>query len=875
MTRKALRKRLRTQAKQTSRTSISRGASPWMTVGALVASATLTTAESATASAAGFEFRGGGYSAGRRQQLVHELLTPCVWRLDDLRRTGAFPGSGPSQEPPARRFDIPPGPLADVLNRFQQTTGIKATLSIEPIGTIQSPGVAGLFPVERALEALLAGTGVTFRFTSPNVALLELRAKTESVEVTGRAPTALVSSPKYAVPLREITQTVEVIPRQVIEKQGITTLSEALRNVPGITLQAGEGGAASNTAGDMFNLRGFNAANSLFVDGVRDDGLISRDVFNLEQVEVFMGPTGSDVGRGTAAGYVNMQSKSPRLSSGASALFSYGTADQKRLTIDVNRTLPLGPDDHWLSRSALRLNGLWQEGGVPGRDIVSQERLAVAPSLALGLDTRTRVTLGAQVMRQDNVPDYGIPGAAWLDTPLTPTTVRAPRPVDSTNYYGSIGYDYDKAEQDSFTARAEHDVNSLLTLRNQTRYNRARREAVITTIQNVAAYDPATNKVTLARQGNERENAIVSNQTTGTARFSTGRLRHASSFGAEFTSEEQVAPVLAGLGTRAPADIFTPNPHDPVTGYAPARTGASTTGRTNTIGFFAFDTLDLGAKWQVNGGIRWERYDTVFRAVDAAGSATTDLSASDVLLSGKAGVLFKATGAGNVYFSYGTSVTPPGNANFTLSAQANNQNNPNVKPQESTNYEVGSKWDLANGRLSLNTAIFRTENRNVIFTVDATAIPPIYNQDDSQRVNGISVGSIGRLTSAWAVFANVAYLDSVLDTQNDANRGKRLTLTSKYSASVWMTYRLPVKLTIGGGIRATDTVFINAPNTIQSPGYQVVDGLVEYEVNKNLTLRLNLTNLTDERYIRNVNNNGGRYSPGQPRTALLTSSVTF
>ena len=131
------------------------------------------------------------------------------------------------------------------------------------------------------------------------------------------------------------------------------------------------------------------------------------------------------------------------------------------------------------------------------------------------------------------------------------------------------------------------------------------------------------------------------------------------------------------------------------------------------------------------------------------------------IVSGKAGLLFRATATGNVYVSYGTTVTPPGTANFTLSAQANNQNNPNVEPQESTNYEVGSKWDFANGRLSLNTAIFRTENRNVIFTVDATTIPPLYNQDDSQRVNGVSVGSIGRITGAWEVFANFAYLDSV------------------------------------------------------------------------------------------------------------------
>ena len=301
---------------------------------------------------------------------------------------------------------------------------------MEEIGTIQSPGVTGLFSFERALEAVLAGTSVTFRLTSPNAALLELRGQAESVEVTGRAPTVVVSSPKYTAPLREITQTIEVIPRAVIEEQGVTTLSDALRNVPGITLQAGEGGGASNTAGDMFNMRGFNAANSLFVDGVRDDGLISRDVFNLEQIEVFMGPTGSDVGRGTAAGYVNMQTKSPLRTSGASALFSYGSADQKRLTFDVNRALPLGAPGQWLNRSALRLNGLWQDGGTPGRDFVTQERRAFAPSLALGLDTPTRVMFSAQVMRQDNLPDYGIPGAAWLEEPLTPTTVLAPAPVD-------------------------------------------------------------------------------------------------------------------------------------------------------------------------------------------------------------------------------------------------------------------------------------------------------------------------------------------------------------------------------------------------------------------------------------------------------------
>ena len=210
-----------------------------------------------------------------------------------------------------------------------------------------------------------------------------------------------------------------------MEQQAVTTLSDALRNVPGITLQAGEGGGASNTAGDMFNMRGFNASNSLFVDGVRDDGLVSRDVFNLEQVEVFMGPTGSDVGRGTAAGYVNMETKTPHLEAAANATVSLGSADQRRVALDLNHRLSLRGRDTWLGKSAVRLNALLQDNGVPGRDEVELNSKAIAPSLALGLGTSTRVAAAAQFVRQDNLPDYGIPGAAWSEEPLTPTTVQS------------------------------------------------------------------------------------------------------------------------------------------------------------------------------------------------------------------------------------------------------------------------------------------------------------------------------------------------------------------------------------------------------------------------------------------------------------------
>lgn len=773
------------------------------------------------------------------------------------------------------RFDIPAGPLRTVIAEIARISGVSVALTNPAIGDITSNGVAGLLTPADAIARALEGTPVSARPTGPNSVSLELRVTAEAVDVTGADTQPRPSSPTYVQPLIEVPQSIEVIPRDVMEAQGVTTLSDALRNVPGISLQAGEGGGASNTSGDMFNLRGFSANNSLFVDGVRDDGLMSRDVFNLEQVEVFMGPTGSDVGRGTAAGYVNMQTKAPHEGSAYSAAYTFASGGVSRTTVDVNQDLALGTQDSWIDRSAIRLNALWEDGGVAGRDRVARKNQSIAPSIGLGLGTSTRINAAAQITRQNNVPDYGIPGSAWTDTQIAPTTVIAASPVDRRNYYGSIAYDFDKVEQHSYTGRVEHDVNSMLTLRNQVRYNETHRTAVITAIQSPASFVPATETVVLSRQGNERQNTIVSNQTNVSARFATGRLSHVANTGIEIASEEQFAPALVGVGSREPVSIYAPNPFAPVTDYEPHRGLAFTKGQTSTLGVYAFDTVDSGGRWQVSGGLRWERYRSSFKAADAVGMVTTDLAAADGLTSGKAGVLYRVTGAANLYFSYGTAVTPPGTANFTLSAQSNNQNNPNVKPQKSTNYEVGGKAGFFDDKLSVSVATFRTENENVIFTVDATAIPPVFNQDDAQRVEGVTIASLGRIAPRWQVLASFGYLNARQISQSAANQGKRLALTPELSGTLWTTYDFPARFTLGGGIRYTDDVFVNAANTIRVPGYALIDAMVEYDVNTHLSLRVNVTNITDKVYIKNVNNNGGRFNPGSPRSAIVASSVRF
>jgi len=782
------------------------------------------------------------------------------------------PARVPAQNPSTHRFDIPAGALAEVMESFQKITGLSVVLARDGLAELPSPGVRGDYTADRALQQILAGAGLAYRYTASQTVTIDLQSVSTSVDVTTSAPGTAVSSPRYTATLRDIPQTVEVIPQAVLQEQGAVTLSDALRNVPGVTMQAGEGGGASNTSGDMFNMRGFNASNSIFVDGVRDDGLMSRNVFNLEQVEVFMGPTGSDVGRGTAAGYVNMQTKVPHLRPVYSGTFAYDNEDQKRGSIDLNQNIRLGPQGSWWSRAAARLNALWQQGGVAGRNVVEVKNRSIAPSIAVGLGTPTRLTFAAQVTRQNNQPDYGVPTAAWRDEPLAATTVLASQPVAPSNYYGSIGYDFDKTSQHSYTARVEHDVNENFTLRYQARYNETHRTAIIT---GIGAFFSATETVALQRQGNDRRNQIVSNQATSVGRFSTGRFNHALSAGAEYLYEDQFAPALGGVGTRGPVSIYNPNPNDVIADYAPAHTGAYNKGWTNTVAVYAFDTIELSRRWQLSGGMRWERYTTNFRSVNASGATTTDLRASDDLVSVKAGLLFRVTDSGNVYFGYGSTLTPPGTANFTLSAQPANANNPNVDPQESRNYEVGTKWGLWRSRLLVNFAAFHTDNENVIFTVDANASPPIFNYDDKQRVKGVTLGMIGQITDRLQVIANLGYLDSENLTQNPAIRGKRLTLTPRNSGSLWATYRLPFRLTVGGGVRYTDATFANAANTIKIPASQVADAVVEYAVNDNLTLRVNVYNLTNETYVRNVNNNGNRYNPGAPRSAMFTTNFRF
>lgn len=681
---------------------------------------------------------------------------------------------------------------------------------------------------------------------------------------------------KLTQPLLDTPKTVQVISQQVMREQGATSLMEALRNTPGITLQMGENG---NTAlGDTFTMRGFSTQNSTFLDGVRDLGAISRDVFNLEQVEIIKGPSGSDSGRGSASGYINLISKLPTLEDRISGSIGYGSADRKAIGADINQQFGEG--------SAMRLNLVRRDGGVDGRDQVENSNVGVAPSLAFGLDGDTRVFVYSQHVRQENVPDGGVP-AIGVDGFYSATpALNAGRKVDRDSFYGATG-DYEDAQADMFTVKLEHDLNDVTTLRNLSRWGRSSTERVLTGAGNgLTAVDPANPDswtVTRSRQYSDQDNQVLANLTSLNTEFETFGLRNSLAAGLELAREEQVIrPGAFAAGTPA-ANLYNPNPRDPM--WKATKTGAENSGETRTAALYVFDTLQLDEQWSINGGLRYEDYETDYKTRTATGDVST-LNASDRLLSWNAGVVFKPLPNGSIYLSYGDSQTPPGN-NFTVSAVAGNINNPSAKPQETRHLELGTKWDVLDERLSLTLATYRTENNNQV-TQDEVTLASV--QEGKLRVDGVELGAVGRLSDNWQITAGVAHMKTKqLDQQSVAAATGVVTETTgvrwspEWSATLWSTYTLG-KLTLGGGARYMDEqdrlitsgVAVNPATTSLAsvPSYWVADAMASYQLSEHVNLRLNVNNLFDEEYFL-VNNGGSRILYGEPRSAMLTTELSF
>jgi len=741
-----------------------------------------------------------------------------------------------------------------------------------------------------AAALALPGAVLAQSAAAPAAAASQPRAEATlpTVKVQAAAPdndykADVVSSPKFTQPIVDTPQTITVIKKELLQQQAATSLSEALRNTPGVTMQLGENG--STQTGDSINLRGFDSSQSIFVDGIRDLGAISRDVFNIDQVEVVKGPSGSDIGRGASSAYINLVSKQAQ-ADGAFATGSLigGTDDRKRVVADLNTPLAALPG------SAVRLNLMAQDYGVPGRDEVRQKRWGIAPTATFGLGTSTRETLSYLHVQQDNKPDggvstFGLKGYVFAAASGTTPAQKSGPAVDPGNYYGLAG-DFDRVKIDMFTSQLESDLAKGFTLRNTTRIGRTVEDVVVTGVNAVTATaaDPSGYTVARSRQGRHQDNEILTNQTNLSSTFQTFGLANALSTGFELTYERQkTATPVTVAGS---ANLYNPNPGD--TMALPAYKGTQTIGSTLTASAYAFETLNITRDFLVNGGARVDKFhtDTSGATYTAASGATpaslannAPLGLTDTLWSYKVGAVFKPAHNGSIYVTYSDSRNPPGGTNFALSTQANSAAQASLEPQEGSNIEFGTKWDLLGGDLLATAAVYRSENKNELVSDGATV--PTYSQVGKRRVQGVELGLVGNVTKALSVSVGYSNMDSKIVKGAPTQQGGVIVFSPRNTFTSWLTYKLPLGVTVGGGMRYADTSArssnIAAPtsNLLQAPAYWVGDAMASYDISKNWQVQLNVYNLFDRKYMQSLNNGGSRYTPGADRNGLLSLNAKF
>src|SRR5690606_19895434 len=370
----------------------------------------------------------------------------------------------------------------------------------------------------------------------------------------------------------------------------------------------------------------------------------------------------------------------------------------------------------------------------------------------------------------------------------------------------------------------------------------------------------------------DQRNSILTNQANLRVHLGEkGGVEHDLSMGIELTREELLGRGLAAINdsTWPYADLYDPDPA--VSGLEWAHNGTSAEGRTDTAAAYLFDTVKLDDRWQINGGVRVDRYTTEFESMVVCGGrrgpACGDLPAgsvvpgvdakdSDTLVSWKAGVLYKPTENGSVYANYAISEQPPGGGSLELSNSENSANNPVFDPQEARTAEIGTKWNLSGDRLLVTAALYDTRVLNEVVQ-DPTDNQ--YYQTGEKRVRGVELSAVGSITHAWAVSAGYTTMDTevVSGPVLTEDGTPVLTYTPKHAFTGWTTYTFGNGLVLGGGARYSDGLHRGSDGAIGTPteteSYWVFDAVASYAVNDRLTLRLNVSNVFDEEYVASIN----------------------
>ena len=672
------------------------------------------------------------------------------------------------------------------------------------------------------------------------------------VKVTGtRAGSAYnassgTSATKIDAPLRDIPQTVNVVPEQLLRDQGALSMESALKSVPGVGLSHGDGQR------DQVTLRGFSAISDQFIDGLRDDALYFRDLSNIERIEVLKGPASVLYGRGSSGGLINRISKKPGIDK-SEIMAQVGSWDQKRAAVDLARNFSE-------AGVALRVTGAVERAdGYRSQQFLDRE--AFAPSLRVQLGQDTSVLFQAERLSDRRVTDFGVPSFQG-------------RPVDvpASTYYGAANardVDYSQADVTALGFTLEHRFNDRLSVRNAFRhydYTLDRNNTL------VGAVNETARTASLNRTNLRREEDGYFNQTELTQKAWLGNMAHQILYGVEFGKQDkdQVNRSQSNIATVA---LF--NPVLPVLPkFITAAPATDNRGIMKTASAYVQDLVSLSPEWKALAGVRYDHFDqqTVERRAGQSNLARTDIAWSP-----RVGLVYQPSREQSYYASFSKSFQPSAE-NFALAA-----NNAQIEPEETTNKEVGAKFDFLGGSLSTTASLFRLQRTNIKSTDPVTnRLIPI----GVQRTDGLELTLTGQLPQGWQVWSGYSWLDAritsspALDNSDNVFKrvpiqGKRATLTPRHSANLWLSKSFGQGLRAGAGLNYVSDRFANPGNTVTLPGFTTVDAMLAYRLAA-VDLQLNVTNLLDRDYtVSGHGSSPNLIMPGARRAFQLTARYAF
>lgn len=624
-------------------------------------------------------------------------------------------------------------------------------------------------------------------------------------------------TPKDVAPIVNTPKSVVVIPNKVIEETGSNSLQDALRTVPGITFGAAEGG---NPIGDRPFIRGFDGQGSIYVDGVRDLSSQTRETFAVDSIQIVRGSDSTLGGRGSAGGTINIISKLPKAGTFGSITGSYGNADYKRITGDLN--VQIAPT------VAFRIQGLWHDQDIAGRDAIYSRRWGFAPSLTIGLGTATRLTASYYYLESHELPDSGLPYLYTIGnapgtgniytTPVLGNVTLANGTtgyVDRSTYYGLKSRDFRDAKIHQATLRFEHDLTPTITIRNTARFTHSDQAYIFllpddstgnvfgTTATNTGAN--LTSGGYVWRRANTRYGYSqgLTDQIDIYGTVKTGGIEHSFAVGAEFSWEKarrgtfvtrgylnaSGVEILSTGSTISPrcntttvsryycTSLFNPNPNDPWVNYASDTSTTlspivktlpieETQNDANTVSIYGFDSITILPQLILNLGARYDRFKSVTTPSQAyAATSTYKLSRTDELFNWQAGLVFKPTPETSIYASYATAATPPNtllgegredNALPTTNSAANLAILDALKVQKTETFEVGVKGSLFREKLALGLAAFETKIDNARVTDANNTIAFL----GKSRIRGVEFTANGQILPGWTIFGGYTFLDA-------------------------------------------------------------------------------------------------------------------